>query len=168
MSSMPTIRKATVSDIDSIGYLAYQIWPYAYRDTLSFDRLHYMLSLLYAPQALKKQIEEEDHKYFIAEADGLPVGFAAYSFYAEPATYKLHKLYVLMSTQGKGLGKALLDKVETAVRLEGGNSLLLNVKRDNIAIRFYEKCGFVIAKEEDVDIGNSYFMNDYVMEKNLV
>ena len=32
---------------------------------------------------------------------------------------------------------------------------------------FYEKLGFAVIKEEDIDIGNGYFMIDFVMEKKL-
>jgi len=41
------------------------------------------------------------------------------------------------------------------------------VNRQNNAKNFYEKLGFVVIKEEDIDIGNGYFMNDYVMEMML-
>jgi ribosomal protein S18 acetylase RimI-like enzyme len=43
----------------------------------------------------------------------------------------------------------------------------LNVNRYNKARFFYEKLGFVIMKEEDIDIGSGYYMIDYVMEKKL-
>jgi ribosomal protein S18 acetylase RimI-like enzyme len=39
----------------------------------------------------------------------------------------------------------------------------LNVNRNNKALGFYQKFGFVILREEDIDIGNGYFMNDYIM-----
>lgn len=44
---------------------------------------------------------------------------------------------------------------------------LITVNRNNDAKRFYERRGFEIIKEADFDIGNGYFMNDYVLEKKL-
>jgi hypothetical protein len=41
------------------------------------------------------------------------------------------------------------------------------VNRYNKARAFYEKLGFVVIDEKDFDIGNGYFMNDYVMEKKI-
>jgi hypothetical protein len=38
------------------------------------------------------------------------------------------------------------------------------VNRYNKARQFYEKMGFVVIGEEDIDIGNNYLMNDYIME----
>jgi hypothetical protein len=46
--------------------------------------------------------------------------------------------------------------------------LRLNVNRYNKAKFFYEKLGFKIIGSEDVDIGNGFYMNDFVMQKNLV
>ncbi len=69
--------------------------------------------------------------------------------------------------QGLGLGKELMTSVIDQVKTAGAKKLLLNVYRLNKAIAFYKKLGFDIIKEEDVDIGNGYFMNDYVMQKLL-
>ncbi|MGZ8545109.1 MAG: GNAT family N-acetyltransferase, partial [Flavisolibacter sp.] len=50
---------------------------------------------------------------------------------------------------------------------KGATVLRLNVNRNNSARSFYEKLGFEMIGEEDIDIGNGYFMNDYVMEKKI-
>jgi hypothetical protein len=41
------------------------------------------------------------------------------------------------------------------------------VNRYNNAKTFYEKLGFAEIDFINLDIGNGYFMNDYVMEKKL-
>ena len=43
----------------------------------------------------------------------------------------------------------------------------LNVNRHNNALNFYLKHGFSIIHEEDNDIGEGYFMNDYVMQRDV-
>jgi hypothetical protein len=42
--------------------------------------------------------------------------------------------------------------------------VFLNVNKYNKAQYFYSKLGFAIIKEEVIDIGNDYVMDDYVME----
>jgi ribosomal protein S18 acetylase RimI-like enzyme len=69
--------------------------------------------------------------------------------------------------QGKGLGRILLNDVISRVRNAGGKSLQLNVNRFNKAVGFYKSMGFVLKKEELLDIGRGYFMDDYVMEISL-
>lgn len=167
MESELEIRLADTDDISTIGYLAQQIWPVAYKEILSPEQLEYMLKLMYSPEALKEQMNMQ-HRFLIAELAGNPVGFASYSSINDEGAYRLHKLYVLPEFHGKGLGTALLDFITEEIISHGATTLRLNMNRNNKAKNFYERTGFLIIKEEDIDIGNNYFMNDYVMEKRLV
>lgn len=160
------IRFANAEDINTIGWLAQQIWPFAYKDILSQDQLRYMLQLIYTPDSLKSQMEKSEI-FVLAEHDDEPVGFASYSATTTNGVAKLHKLYVLPNFHGKGLGKALLNFVTQEVLLLGATSLRLNLNRYNRAKQFYERNGFSVVGQEDVDIGNNYYMNDFVMEKSI-
>jgi ribosomal protein S18 acetylase RimI-like enzyme len=108
----------------------------------------------------------ENHEFVLVYEDEEPVAFASYSL-IQPGVFKLHKLYVLNAAQGKGIGQSLLDALTKTMRAMNGRTLRLNVNRYNSARKFYEKLGFVVTGEEDIDIGNGYFMNDYVMEKSI-
>ena len=44
---------------------------------------------------------------------------------------------------------------------------VLRILDFNKAKEFYEKLGFSVIQEEDIDIGSGYYMNDYIMEKNI-
>jgi ribosomal protein S18 acetylase RimI-like enzyme len=168
MNSEITILKAGIHQIPIISSLANEVWPDAYRNILSVEQLDYMLDLIYSNDSLQRQMTNEQQRFLLIYLAQKPVGFAAFSMVAAPATFKLHKLYVRTDLQGSGLGKALLDEVEEQVKQQNGTALLLNVNRHNKAKSFYEKHGFVVIKEEDIDIGKGYFMNDYVMEKRLI
>ena len=61
----------------------------------------------------------------------------------------------------------MLDFILSDLKNKKGNRLLLNVNRNNKAVQFYLSLDFSIIKEEDNDIGNGYFMNDYVMERKV-
>ena len=161
------IRPADLDDINSIGFLAQQIWPETYGNTLSPDQMKYMLNLMYSPNSLRRQMVDEQHQFLLVEQDEEPIGFASWSASSEPGVYKLHKLYFLPSRQGKGLGRTLLQLIFENIRAEGAAKLRLNVKRDNKALQFYERMGFVIIEEVNIDIGQGYFMRDYVMEADL-
>ena len=159
------IRKAYLADIPLIRDMAYKIWPVTYGNILAPDQLEYMLRLIYDEKVLQEQMEKNIE--FILVYDGAhPVGFASFSL-IEPQVFKLHKIYVLPSQQGKGTGRFIIDQLTTAMKKKGATTLQLNVNRHNNARAFYEKMGFVVIKEEDIDIGNGYFMNDYVLEKYL-
>jgi diamine N-acetyltransferase len=164
MNETLLIRPADLDDINTIGFLAQQIWPDTYGDILSAEQLKYMLKLIYSPRALRRQMVNEQQQFLIMERDEEPIGFASWSATPTTGVFKLHKLYVLPGRQGKGLGRTLLQFIYDAIRPEGARRLRLNVNRNNKAREFYERMGFTVIGEEDIDIGHGYFMNDYIME----
>jgi GNAT superfamily N-acetyltransferase len=163
MSSTLSFRFADIHDINTIGFLAQQIWPSTYKNILPAEQIRYMMDLFYSPASLKKQMREEKHTFLLIEDGEGALGFASYSKINSAGVYKLHKIYVLQVLQGKGIGKAIIDFIITNIRPLGGTALQLNVNRHNKARNFYERLGFTVIREEDIDIGGNYFMNDYVM-----
>lgn len=161
------IFQADKNQLHIVRDLAYKIWPDAYGEILSEAQLDYMLENFYAIPALETQMENH-HVFLLAEENGIFYGFAAYEVNCNTTgKTKLHKIYVLPETQGRGLGKLLLNEVETAAKQAGNSHLFLNVNRYNIAQEFYKRLGFEIVHEEDIEIGNGYLMEDFVMEKSL-
>lgn len=161
------LRKATAEDLPTIRTLAEQTWPAAYSDMLSAEQLAYMLEMMYNKGELMRQLAK-GHTFLIASAINEDVGFAAFSLADKGIqTFHLHKLYVLPKMQGKGVGLMLMNEVISQVKAEDGRFLQLNVNRANKALAFYQKAGFEIKESVDLDIGNGFFMNDYVMEKIL-
>jgi len=124
-----------------------------------------MLEYMYSPASLEKQINEGSQFIFVYE-DGEPVGFAAYLLKGH-GIYKLDKIYILPSQQGKGTGRFVIDHIINEIRKEGATALQLQVNRMNKAKSFYEKFGFVVIDYREFDIGNGHVMDDYVMEKKL-
>ncbi|KYP14007.1 GNAT family N-acetyltransferase [Flavihumibacter sp. CACIAM 22H1] len=166
MSEALVIRSADEHDIPTIGYLAHQIWPRVYSSIITDEQIAYMLTLMYSPDVLERQMKKEGIRFIMAEIDQQEVGFASYGK-QEAATWKLHKLYVLPEMHGKGIGRALLDMVEEEVRTHEGAHLVLNVNKQNNAVRFYTSMGFEIETEVKLDIGNGFVMDDYIMGKDV-
>lgn len=167
MNDRLEIRTAQKSDITTIEQLARQIWPVTYGHILKPEQLNYMLDYFYNPAALENQMTALKHYFIIGILNNTPVGFASWSLTDEAGVYKLHKLYVDTNTQGKGIGRKLLDHIFNKLEVDGALALKLNVNRHNKAKDFYEKLGFIIIGEEDVDIGNGVFQNDFIMEKKI-
>jgi ribosomal protein S18 acetylase RimI-like enzyme len=164
---MIQIINAGVEDIDTIQHLAKSIWPLAYKDILHIEQLNYMLNEFYNAKAIENQILTKGHQFFIAQNNHKKaLGFASVSF-EKLKEFKLQKLYVLTEYHGQQLGTKLLNRVIDYCKEREGNKLILNVNRYNKARYYYEKQGFKIIDEVDIPIGKNYFMNDFVMERNL-
>ncbi|RZK15595.1 MAG: GNAT family N-acetyltransferase [Pedobacter sp.] len=161
---MITIRKAKEQDIEIIRDIAAATWPSTYLDIIGQNQIDYMLDKMYNKGELLKQLME-GHIFLIAEDNENQFGFAGYSIVDhEERIYKLHKLYVLPSAHGKGVGKILINEVFNQVKDAGASALQLNVNKHNKAKDFYLKGGFTIKESVKIDIGEGYVMDDYVME----
>jgi GNAT superfamily N-acetyltransferase len=122
---------------------------------------------MYSLDAITEQMAIKGHHFLLAAEGGEYLGFASYEVNYKYEVTKIHKLYVLPQTQGKGVGKTLVTVIENAAKAHSNDKLLLNVNRYNPAVNFYLKTGFVKVGEEDINIGNGYLMEDYIMQKQL-
>jgi len=156
---------ATLHDIATIKSIAYDTWPDTYKTILTSDALDYMLQFFYAETALEKQMKA-GQQFFIVYLKNTPIGFGAIS-QQTTKVYKLNKLYVLPAMQKTGAGKMLMNFAVDLAKTQGGLSFILNVNRNNPAKFFYEKRGFNVLKNEDVDLGDGIIQEDYVMGIDL-
>lgn len=156
------VRKAIKSDIPAIQHIANVTWEATYSKILSQEQFTYMMQMIYAAEALEEQMNKGHHFYLLTEEENA-IGFIDVEKINDTKT-KLHKIYLLPNQQGKNYGKLLLNHAIEKAKENNSSILQLNVNRYNKARNFYEKQGFVVKYEDDIDIGNGYFMNDYIME----
>ncbi|MFW0736057.1 GNAT family N-acetyltransferase [Flavobacterium sp. T12S277] len=165
---MITISEATVSDIKLIQKIVHVTWPITYGEILTKEQLVYMLDLFYSEEALTDQLVKKEQLFYRIDEDQTNIGFIGIEHnYKGKAVTKIHKIYLLPETQGKGIGKKVIEEIEKLGAENNSHALSLNVNRFNTALGFYKKIGFEIIGESDLDIGNGYLMEDYVMEKKF-
>ena len=156
--------KANSEHIPVIIDLTKKIWPVAYGEILSKAQLDYMIDKFYNETALY-ELMQKGHIFYLAQDDMEKyVGFLSYEINCEPNKTKIHKIYVLPETQGTGLGRQFFELVKEKAIENNQKVIFLNVNKYNNAIHFYTKLGFRKVKDEVIDIGNGYVMDDYVME----
>ena len=162
------IELCKIEQLNVVIDLTKKIWPVAYGEILSKSQLDYMIDKFYNEPALRELIQK-GHVFYLAQDDNDNyVGFVSYEINSEPNKTKIHKIYVLPETQGTGLGRQFFELVKEKAIENHQNAIFLNVNKYNIAIHFYTKLGFTKVKDEVIDIGNGYVMDDYVMEINIV
>jgi ribosomal protein S18 acetylase RimI-like enzyme len=157
-----------VADGPLIHRLAEEAFPATYREILTPEQIAYMMEWMYSLDSLERQMTVEGHRYYIAYADGMAVGYVSIQ-QEEADLFHLQKIYVLPSWQGRGVGTRLFAHARAVIRAmhPGPCRLELNVNRYNSARDFYERQGMRIVRIGDFDIGGGYFMNDYIMGLEL-
>lgn len=164
---MITITEATTADIPIIQEIAHKTWPNTYGEILSKAQLDYMMKLMYSDESLSQQIKKK-HQFFIASEGIHNLGFMSIEHnYLDTNTTRLHKLYMIPESQGKGIGKLLIAKIVALANENQSDKISLNVNKFNKAFTFYQKMGFEVIAEEDLLLDHGYLMEDYKMEKKL-
>ncbi len=166
---MIRFKLATSDDIPVIQELSKAIWHEVYPFIITVDQIDYMLEKMYSTPALLHQMETMGHQFLLMQLNEAPVGFASYSVKstAEPNRFRLHKLYLQPSLHGKGWGRKAMVHIAEAIGSLGGTEIELNVNKKNPAIKFYERMGFFKERDEVIDIGNGYVMDDHIMVLKL-
>jgi diamine N-acetyltransferase len=184
---MPEIQitPAGLTDIAFIRSVSERTWPSTYGHIISQEQINFMLDWMYSDASLEKQMHTGCAFYIasIKKEDGQwdAVGFCSVSpddekeegennsteKVAGSKAHKLNKLYVLPSAQGTGAGKALLNKSIEVAKAAGSSSIFLQVNKLNTAYTFYLKHGFIKESEFKFDIGNGFYMDDYVMRLKI-
>ncbi|TNE54255.1 MAG: GNAT family N-acetyltransferase [Bacteroidetes bacterium] len=161
------IERASEDQVREIFQIANLTWPVAFGEILSKAQLEYMLRMMYSEDVLKEQMQRGHEFYLVSERGSYLAFMGIEPNYKGSKLLKIHKLYVLPNQQGKGIGELLLELAESRGKELEQSGLTLNVNRFNKAKSFYEKLNFQCVKEEDIDIGQGYLMEDYVMEKHF-
>jgi len=158
--------KATEKDIALIQDLAKRSWENAYAEILSKEQMKYMLETMYSEAEISEHLNNPNYHYYLVfdEKSNSYDGFLGYENHYEDQTTKLHRIYLVPESKGKGLGKKTLEFLNQKVQESGDSRIILNVNKNNSARNFYESQGYKIYDEGVFDIGNGYVMDDYLME----
>ena len=161
------ILNAGQDDLPAIQDIANTIWYEHYPGIISHRQIAYMLALDYSLDAMNEDLAMGISMDKLLVDETL-AGFAAYGPTGREEVVKLHKLYLLQSFHGQGLGSMFLAHVEDECRKRGYKSIILNVNKNNHdAIKAYRRNGYVNRESVLADIGDGFFMDDYVMAKML-
>ncbi|MDN3694712.1 GNAT family N-acetyltransferase [Chryseobacterium tructae] len=158
--------QATREDIPLIQDLAKRSWKNAYAEILSEEQMEYMLSEMYSEQEIGSHLQNPNYHYYLIldENNDSYEGFIGYEHHYEDKTTKLHRIYLVPESKGKGLGKKALQFLNDKVSENGNKRIILNVNKYNAARNFYESQGYKVYGEGVFDIGNGFVMDDFLME----
>ncbi|MGK4567732.1 GNAT family N-acetyltransferase [Flavobacterium sp. 3HN19-14] len=165
---MVIVTTGSIEDFPVIRQIAHTTWPIAYGAILPMEQLDYMLGLFYTDAALTQNLVEKGHLFLLAKENENVLGFTSFEHnYSNKNVTHIHKLYILPETQGKGIGKLLIEAVEKSARHNNSDAITLNVNRFNKAQEFYRKSGFEITETVDIQLDHCYLMEDFIMTKPL-
>jgi diamine N-acetyltransferase len=156
-----SLQLATVNEVSLIASLAERIWWEHYPAIITDEQIRYMLKKMYSAEVLSEQISESKQIFYLIKSAKEAMGFLSVTE-IDSGNWMLNKFYLLKDERTRGVGTLAFQQL--LPRLNIPKTIRLTVNRMNFkSINFYFKNGFMIEKVADFDIGNGFFMNDFVM-----
>jgi ribosomal protein S18 acetylase RimI-like enzyme len=163
-----SILPLAAADIEPLTALVREIWYQHYPGIITVKQIEYMLEQRYSPDAIRAEIGSGAARWVKLLVNGELGGFASFEPDGVRRAVKLDKLYVHALFRGKGCGAALVRHVEQAARAQGCDHVYLQVNRNNFdSIAVYRRLGFEVIDRVKTDIGDGFYMDDYVMAKDV-
>ena len=166
----------TLEDLDDLQKISKETYTDTYYDEqfrhmISLDTINTHLERAFNKNQLKNELSNESSNFYFIYLDDELAGYIkinvddAQSDSFGDQALEIERIYVGQSFQGRGLGKALLNKgLERAKQLEK-KIVWLGVWEKNLsAIQFYESIGFSRYGTHDFQFGNDVH-TDFIMRK---
>ena len=154
-------------EVAAVARLAEEIWREHFTPIIGAEQVVYMLDKFQSAKAISSQLDSGT-EYYMASVDELPVGYTALIPDESSSKLMISKLYVRRDRRGSGIGGDLLKFIESECEKRKFTYLWLTVNRFNDGpIQWYCRQGFYKVDEVKKDIGGGFYMDDYIMEKNL-
>lgn len=148
-----TVRPAAPDDVPAIRRIGREAWHAAYDDVIGETAVDRQLSEWYDEASLRASVTDDGQVFVVAET-GRIRGFASAVPDTESDRWHLARIYVDPDDWGEGVGTAMLDRVETALRERGVDAYELAVMADNdVGVSFYETRGFERTDTRTVELG---------------
>jgi len=161
-----TIEFADLPQLSQISDLAHAIWRDYYLGIISGPQIEFMLMTDYSLDQLEKD-RAAGTNFLILKENTQLIGFAAFRT-LNPSAVKLDKLYLARQHHGKGFGQRLLLHIEQLATGCGATTAFLNVNKHNVrAITAYRRAGYSHHRSILAPIGHGFFVDDYVLQKQL-
>ncbi|MBF0170289.1 MAG: GNAT family N-acetyltransferase [Nitrospinae bacterium] len=164
-------RDVADDEIPELAAVAKRIWDDYFPPLIGQAQVDYMVERFQSAGAIADQRAEGVRYVWIDalyEVGSAPMGYLAYRHEPAAGALFVSKFYLEPRARRKGVGWGAQRRLEEEAARLGARSLRLTVNRENQgAVAAYKNWGYVIVKEQVVDIGGGFVMDDYVMEKKL-
>ena len=152
------------TQIESLSIFASEIIRDYYDPIIGKKQNDYHLKKFQSVEGIKEQLRN-GYTYYRCYDSNTPIGF--FAFYPRGDSLYLSKFYVHKDHRSKGYGKEIISFLKEEVCKLGLSGIELNVNRFNPSRFIYERMGFIKVREEKIDVGEGFIMDDYVYKLPL-
>ncbi|MFT3705722.1 MAG: GNAT family N-acetyltransferase [Agriterribacter sp.] len=168
------IRKATHEDRDIIVDLGKKTFVETYSEVTNNAALEAYVQKRFSPEIISVELDNPYAWFYIAFAEGTPVAFTKLRSDRKAKglehnnVIEIERIYVLKEYQGVKVGWEMMKKCKEIAAQDKYDVIWLQVwQRNNKAIQFYQKAGFVIYETTTFSYSQDIKQEDFLMRYNL-
>lgn len=167
------IRRASLEDAALLAELGARTFTETFAEINTPEDMAAYLAAAFTTEQLEAELRDPASTFLIAEADGVPAGYAKlYAGQPEacivgPRPVELVRLYVLREFLGRAAGAALMSACMDEARSAGHDTIWLGVWEHNERAKaFYRKWGFREVGSHVFQLGSDA-QTDLLLERAL-
>jgi ribosomal protein S18 acetylase RimI-like enzyme len=161
------VRRAIERDADALAAVGRASFRGAYGPGSKPEDIADHLHRHFRAEVIRGELAASGRDYWLAQMDKEPAGLAktrsdrSPDELPRPNCLELELLYVAPGFQRRGVGHALLDRIEDVAADRGFGGIWLSVWEEaDWAVGFYRKRGFVAFAKHTFTVGRSEFTDD--------
>jgi GNAT superfamily N-acetyltransferase len=167
------IVKANESQAGLIAEMARKTFIETYGETSNPENLQLYVDAHFTVDLIRDELAEPGFRFYVAWINEKPVGFTKIRKDRSPkgitglTSMEIERIYVLQEFQGFSVGKELMKMIKDIARAEGDQVLWLQVwQKNDKAIQFYRKSGFVVYETNTFEFGREIHQ-DFLLRFDL-
>lgn len=159
------LLKIDLENVNELTPFAKEVFIDYYLPQLGINQCNYMVNLFLSEKAFIEKLEH-NHQLSLYYKDDQKCAFTEYLIDEERIF--LSKLYVHKDYRGQGIGQIMLQEVIDYAKIHHKKAIYLTVNKYNEkTIQIYKHLNFKVIDSVVSDIGESYVMDDYIMELKM-
>lgn len=168
------IQRAAISDAELIADISRETFYDTFASFNTPANMDKFMSQQFTRELLMREVQEQQGYFFIAYENDNPSGYVrlrdggSYEVFHGKSSLEIARIYVRQSIIGKGLGSTLMRYcIDEAARMNREVIWLGVWEKNERAIRFYQRWGFIKFGEHDFWLGDDR-QTDWMMMREVV
>lgn len=162
MKSFDIIPAKTEKELADIATLASEIWHQYFVPLIGSAQVDYMINKFQSLPALMRQTTD-GYEYFQLVLNGTLCGYTG--IHVKDDALFLSKLYLKESMRGQHLSSKTFLFLKQLCQERHLSKIWLTCNKHNAhTLSVYEHFGFSTVQDVKTDIGNGFYMDDYILE----
>ncbi|MCS5489791.1 GNAT family N-acetyltransferase [Algoriphagus limi] len=155
------IRKINIQDVEKLKEIGKQTFAETFSSENSEENMKEYLEKGFSTEKLTSELTDKNSEFYFAELEGKIIGYLKVNFGLSQTEIKdknaleIERIYVQKEFHGKKVGQLLYNKAIELAKEKNIEYVWLGVwKKNQKAIRFYEKNGFKAFDKHIFKLGN--------------